>query len=132
MDAETAAMIAQMMADLGTARRDEVSAPLADGKGRPIQEDSRRERAVQADVEARRAKTLKASAAGGDRGAKMRAWNSELLTFELFGIIPTTTRRTSCAAINKRWPRVPAERRTARTFLLAGTTAPSAGSDCHE
>ena len=71
---------AQMLADLGTARRDLVSAPLADGKGRAIQDDPGRAQAVQAENKARqaKAKAMAANQASGERGAKFLAWNSKL------------------------------------------------------
>ena len=69
--------MAQMMADLGLARRDIVSAPNADSRGRIVREDPHQQAALLADVEARRARhNTKGGADGDERGARLRAWNS--------------------------------------------------------
>ncbi|KAK5138295.1 hypothetical protein LTR08_003356 [Meristemomyces frigidus] len=93
-EAQAAADTAQMLADLGLDRRDMISAPLADGKGRPMQEDPRRQQAVQADAEARRARTVASSSAGGDRGARLLAWNTDT-TFEADSVTSQLTDRFS-------------------------------------
>ncbi|KAK5127506.1 hypothetical protein LTR85_006845 [Meristemomyces frigidus] len=77
MDPETA----QMMADLGLARRDFVSAPEADARGRMVREDPRQQQAIKAAFEARRAKTRDVGSAENERSARLSAWNTET-TFE--------------------------------------------------
>ena len=73
MDAATA----QMVADLGLARRNEVSAPDADSKGRAVNVDPREQAATQAEVQRRQAKASAPAAAGENEvSARLRAWNS--------------------------------------------------------
>lgn len=68
--------VARMMADLGLERRDVVSAPTADGKGRGAREDPRAQAAIAADFEARRTRIL-AGGPNDERAARLRAWNSK-------------------------------------------------------
>ncbi|KAK4549917.1 hypothetical protein LTR36_005218 [Oleoguttula mirabilis] len=79
MDAD----VAQMMADLGLARRDFVSAPAADARGRLVREDPHLQEAILADIEAHRARaqTRNAGSAIDGRGEKLKAWNTDT-TFE--------------------------------------------------
>ena len=71
---------AQMMADLGLERRDVVSAPLADSKGRAICEDPREQAAALNNVVARCRRHVGGGTAEGDEHAsRLHAWNSKPL-----------------------------------------------------
>ena len=72
----------RMLADLGLERRDIVSAPDADSKGRACHEDPRQKAALVARFEARRVEREDDTASGGDqkaaeRAGQLKAWNSE-------------------------------------------------------
>lgn len=70
---------ARMMADLGLARRDHVSAP-EEHSNRRVRVDPREQAEVQRDVEARRAKGAKAPATDEDDStARINAWNSKFI-----------------------------------------------------
>ena len=74
----------RMLADLGLERRDIVSAPECDARGRPIREDPRAQQAVLADVEARRTKHSADDFGGaGEYAGRLRAWNSNPLDPDL-------------------------------------------------
>lgn len=73
-----AADVARMMADLGLAHRELVSAPDVDGRGRAIQRNRYADEAVQREVENRRELYSRSGEGKEDlRAARMRAWNSE-------------------------------------------------------
>lgn len=74
MDAD----IRRMMADLGLARRDEVSAPEDLPKARQARVDYREQAKIAADFEGRRTKIENEALKGKDeRTAKMKAWHSK-------------------------------------------------------
>jgi hypothetical protein len=65
-----------MMADLGLARRDLVSAPDADSKGRVMREDPRRERILAQELKERQEKIAKAPA-DNEKAQRLLKWNSQ-------------------------------------------------------
>ncbi|KAK1075158.1 hypothetical protein LTR74_000564 [Friedmanniomyces endolithicus] len=70
---------ARMHADLGNLRRDTISAPTVDAKGRPIREDPRAAQAV-FDMDEERRRRIREDAPPGEQGTdkaiKLSAWNS--------------------------------------------------------
>ncbi len=71
---------ARMHADLGNLRRETISAPTVDAKGRPIREDPRAAQAV-FDMDEERRRRIREDAPPGEQGTdkaiKLSAWNSE-------------------------------------------------------
>jgi len=65
------------MQDLGLARRDHVSAPEADAKGRTMRDDPRQSRAIMAEFETRRNQAADTSSTEDARAERLRAWNSK-------------------------------------------------------
>ncbi|KAK3706027.1 hypothetical protein LTR37_013021 [Vermiconidia calcicola] len=75
------AITLQMMADLGIQRRDIVSAPSTDARGRVVREDTQQQDAIRDQVDARRRRHAGAADGEDTRTARLRAWNTET-TFE--------------------------------------------------
>ncbi|EMC97213.1 hypothetical protein BAUCODRAFT_155971 [Baudoinia panamericana UAMH 10762] len=67
--------VLRMMADLGIERRDMVSAPADDGRGRITQVDLLTKQAAIRDFEGRRNTSSKAKGPTGEVAAKLQAWN---------------------------------------------------------
>ncbi|KAK3109284.1 hypothetical protein LTR53_017625 [Teratosphaeriaceae sp. CCFEE 6253] len=68
---------ARMLADLGVARRDIVSAPDADAKGRTLRENPNASRATVNSFEERRRRIRDDAPEVTDRSVKLAAWNTE-------------------------------------------------------
>ncbi|KAK3686346.1 hypothetical protein LTR37_019936 [Vermiconidia calcicola] len=75
------AITRQMMADLGIERRDIVSAPSTDARGRVVREDTQQQDAIREQVDDRRRRHNDAADGEDTRTARLRAWNTET-TFE--------------------------------------------------
>jgi len=71
---------ARMHLDLGIVRRETISAPTVDAKGRPIREDPRAAQAI-LDKDEERRRRIREEAPPGEQGTdkaiKLSAWNSE-------------------------------------------------------
>lgn len=70
--------VARMLADLGSARRDQVSAPSDELRGRPVRPDTRAQQAILAEDVARRQRICKGPRDGAqaEKAAALKAWNS--------------------------------------------------------
>jgi hypothetical protein len=77
LDKMAAADVARMMADLGLARRDLVSAPEADAKGRRLRDDPYQQRMMRAKEEERRARLGNEETGESRQTALLKRWNSE-------------------------------------------------------
>ena len=84
----------RMLADLGLARRDIVSAPDEIPKsGRRERQDPREQAQVAAEFEARRHRTVPDKSNGGDeRAARLKAWNSMYLMMYICSFTRLTAR----------------------------------------
>ena len=71
------AITRQMMADLGIERRDIVSAPSTDARGRVVREDTQQQDAIREQVDDRRRRHNDAADGEDTRTARLRTWDSK-------------------------------------------------------
>ena len=96
----------QAMADLGLDRRDVVSAPGADGRGREPRMSTRQERAILAEDQDRRARIATAGDGGDQNAARLSAWNSTLNLFSKSTRQNLTLHQTQPRSTRTTWWRI--------------------------
>lgn len=80
--------VARMLADLGIERRELVSTPMVDSRGREVRADAYEEHKIAVEAENRRKAALTIAPSGGldaERAARIHAWNSECFVRVLGG-----------------------------------------------